>query len=120
MIDSTSLQRLFPGTFNFFRRTPEELRLAVPDAASVLPQPQRIFLESEEATPLMGFAVLMSDNSTALREALEGYLQAEIEMQALSLSLSLSSSLSLSLSFQSSSSSSSLLLYSKLMVFDTF
>ncbi len=81
MIDPISIQRLFPGTFNFFQRTPEDLRLAVPDAEAVLPNPQRIFLDSEEATPLMGFAVLMSDNSIALRESLEGYLQAEIEQQ---------------------------------------
>ena len=81
MMDLISLRRLFPGTFNFFHRTPEELRLAVPEAQAMLPQPQRIFLEIEEATPLMGFAVLMSDSSIALREALEGYLQAEIELQ---------------------------------------
>jgi hypothetical protein len=81
MIDPISIQRLFPGTFNFFQRTAEDLRLAVPDPETVLPNPQRIFLDSEEATPLMGFAVLMSDDSIALRESLEAYLQAEIEQQ---------------------------------------
>lgn len=81
MMDLISLQRLFPGTFNFFQRTPEDLRAAVPDPDAVLPHPQRIFLDTETATPLMGFAVLMNDDSTALRESLEGYLQAEVETQ---------------------------------------
>ncbi len=52
-----------------------------PDAQVMLPQPQRIFLESEEATPLQGFPVLMNESSSALRESLEGYLQAEASRQ---------------------------------------
>jgi len=81
MIDKTTLRRLFPGSFNFFRVTPEELGIAIPDAEVVLPQPQRIFLETEEATPLLGFPVLMNEASTALRESLAGYLHAEASRQ---------------------------------------
>lgn len=81
MMTPTTLRRLFPGNFSFFRVDPEDLRLAVPDATDVLPQPQRIFLESEEATPLLGFPVLINETSTALRDALEGYLEAEARRQ---------------------------------------
>lgn len=81
MMDRITLRRLFPGTCNFFRVTPEDLRTAIPDAETVLPQPQRIFLSTEEATPLMGFPVLVNDTTQALREALEGYLQAEERLQ---------------------------------------
>lgn len=81
MMDRITLKRLFPGTFNFFRVTPEEMRTAIPDAESVLPQPQRIFLSTEEATPLMGFPVLITETTQALREALEGYLHAEERLQ---------------------------------------
>lgn len=77
----TAVQRLFPGNFNFFRVTPEDLELAIPDSEAVLPQPQRIFLESEEATPLLGFPVLINETSTALRDSLEGYLDAEAGRQ---------------------------------------
>jgi len=77
MMNITAVQRLFPGNFNFFRVTPEDLELAIPDSEAVLPQPQRIFLESEEATPLLGFPVLINETSTALRDSLEGYLDAE-------------------------------------------
>ena len=80
-MDKTTLNRLFPGNFNFFRLTPEDLRLAIPDSESVLPQPQRIFLETEEATPLLGFPVLMNEANSALRESLEGYLHAEASRQ---------------------------------------
>ena len=85
MMDKNALQRLFPGTFSFFRVTPEELRSAIPNPESVLPQPQRIFLETEEATPLLGFPVLMNDASTALRDSLEGYLHSEASRQVAAL-----------------------------------
>lgn len=84
-MDTTSLRRLFPGTYNFFRVSPEELRAAIPDAEAVLPLPQSIFLASEEATPLVGFPVLMNETTAALREALEGCLQAEERLQVASL-----------------------------------
>ena len=81
IMNQTTLRRLFPGTFNFFRVTPEDLRAALPDFEGVAPQPQRIFLESEEATPLLGFPVLINEASTALRDSLEGYLDAEAGRQ---------------------------------------
>ncbi len=77
MKTKASLQRLFPGSFNFFRIDLEELRRVFPDPELVLPQPQRIFLDTEEATPFWGYAILMTDGLAALREALETYLQAE-------------------------------------------
>ena len=77
MKTKATLQRMFPGSFNFFRIDPQELRLVFPDPELVLPQPQRIFLESEEATPFWGYAILMTDTLVALREALEAYLQTE-------------------------------------------
>ncbi len=80
-MDTNTLRRIFPGTFNFFLVTPEDLRFAVPNAEMVLPQPQRIFLDEETATPLLGFPVLLNDASKALREALEEYLQQEVEFQ---------------------------------------
>ena len=80
-MDQNSLSRLFRGPFNFFRVDPEELRRIVPDFEHVLPTPQRIFLEQEEATPLLGFAVLISNEERALRQALEGYMGVEEEAQ---------------------------------------
>ena len=81
MKTKATLQRMFPGSFNFFRIDPEELRRVFPDPELVLPQPQRIFLDTEEATPFWGYAILMTDTLTALREALEAYLQSEEALQ---------------------------------------
>ncbi len=80
-MDQNSLSRLIRGPLNFFRVNPEELRRIVPDFESVLPVPHRIFLEEEEATPLVGFPVLLSKDTRALREALERYLEWEEVVQ---------------------------------------
>ncbi len=53
----------------------------MPDATEVLPEPQRIFLEDEEATPLVGFPILTDEKSEQLRDVLETYLDQETRVQ---------------------------------------
>lgn len=72
---------LLTGPFNFLVRTPEEIRRLVPDAEKSLPQPQKIFLEDESATPLAGFPILASRELTALEQALEHYVLQEEEVE---------------------------------------
>jgi len=81
MKTKATLRRMFPGSFNFFRLDAAELRRVIPDPELVLPQPQRIFLDTEEATPFWGFAILMTNGISALREALEAFLQEEEALQ---------------------------------------
>ncbi len=69
------------GSLNFLKRTDEELRRVMPDAADVLPEPQRIFLEDENATPLLGFPILTDTRSEHLRTALDSYLEQETRVQ---------------------------------------
>jgi hypothetical protein len=85
MKTKATMLRMFPGSFNFFKIDPEELRSVFPDPELVLPQPQRIFLDTEQATPFWGFAILMTDGLTVLREALEGVLHAEEAFQVAAL-----------------------------------
>lgn len=68
-------------TFTFLRRDEEELRRVMPDAADILPVPQRIFLEDERATPLLGFPILTNERTQKLRQALEAYLERETRVQ---------------------------------------
>lgn len=75
------LIQLLTGPFNFLVRTPEEVRRLVPDADRSLPQPQKIFLEDETATPLVGFPVLASRELAALEQALEQYIGQEEEVE---------------------------------------
>ena len=77
MLDKISFHRMFPGPFNFFRATPLELHQIIPNPDRVLPAPQRIFLEEEEATPLHGFPVLVNSLTLGLKEALILYVEAE-------------------------------------------
>ncbi len=77
----TALERLLHGPSHFLRRDPEELMRVLPDADQVLPHPQRIFLEDELATPLVGFPVLVGDGTEAFRHALFEYLDAEVKVQ---------------------------------------
>jgi len=84
-MDQNSLARLFRGSYNFFRVDLEELRRIVPDFEKTLPLPGRIFLEPEEATPLLGFPVLISPEILALREALENVIEAEENAQVANL-----------------------------------
>lgn len=75
------LLHLLTGPYNFLVRTPEEIRRLVPDAERSLPQPQKIFLEDESATPLFGFPVLASRELAALDQALEQYIVQEEEVE---------------------------------------
>ena len=75
------LIQLLTGPFNFLVRTPEEIRQLVPDADRSLPQPQKVFLEDETATPLVGFPVFASHELGALEQALEQYIVQEEEVE---------------------------------------
>ncbi|MDH3402727.1 MAG: hypothetical protein OES32_12220 [Acidobacteriota bacterium] len=67
--------------FTFLHRDDEELRRLMPDAADVLPVPQRVFLEDEDATPLLGFPILTSERTQRIRQALDAYLDQEVRVQ---------------------------------------
>jgi hypothetical protein len=75
------LLHLLTGPFNFLVRTPEEIRRVVPDFEKSLPQPQKIFLEDEESTPLAGFPILASRELTSLEQSLEQYVAQEEEVE---------------------------------------
>ena len=68
------IDQLISGPFNFLGRGPDELRRVLPDAHRILPVPQRIYLEDENATPLHGFPILGSLELSALERAFENYL----------------------------------------------
>lgn len=70
------------GPFNFLRPEPREVQEVFPDLARTVPRPRPIFLEDEDATPVQGYAVLLSPASDRLREALGEYLAAEEQVQA--------------------------------------
>ena len=80
-MSTTTLFSHLKGPFSFLARDPAEILRLVPDAERSLPLPQRIYLEDEAATPLMGFPVLLSPQLRALEEALEAYLRFEEVVQ---------------------------------------
>lgn len=69
--------RVLSGPFNFFRPSEEELRELFPEGLDVLPRPQRIFLSDERATPILGFPVLITDESRELEAALDRVVETE-------------------------------------------
>jgi hypothetical protein len=71
------LLQLLTGPFNFLRRDPEEVRRIVPDAERILPPVQRIYLEDDTATPLLGFPVLATAELHSLERAFEQYVVLE-------------------------------------------
>ncbi|MEM7480366.1 MAG: hypothetical protein AAF481_04270 [Acidobacteriota bacterium] len=75
------LLELYPGPFNFLRPEAEEIGDLMPDLRTFLPRPQHIFLEDEEATPILGFPVLLSPAMRRLTEALGEFLAAEEKVQ---------------------------------------
>jgi hypothetical protein len=77
----SNLLRLIPESGSFLLRDARDLRSVVGEDAEGLPLPQRIFLDDEEATPLQGFPVLLSEPLRALRKALEVYVRAEEEVE---------------------------------------
>jgi hypothetical protein len=76
-----SLARLLPGPFNFLIDVELELQRLFPPDGPTLPIPGSIFLEDEEATPLVGFPVAVSKGMEELRAALESYIAVEEEVQ---------------------------------------
>jgi hypothetical protein len=75
------VSQVLTGPFNFLGRGPDELRRVLPDADRILPAPQRIYLEEESATPLVGFPILWSPELGALDRAFETYLVQEEELE---------------------------------------
>ncbi|HEX9731547.1 MAG TPA: hypothetical protein VGG06_06115 [Thermoanaerobaculia bacterium] len=73
------LEHLSHGRFNFL--DPSEIRAVMPAADDLLPDPERIYLEDETASPLVGFPVMRSRALRGLEGALGEYLQAEEESQ---------------------------------------
>lgn len=65
------------GPFGFLRVVPEEVRTVLAAGGLSLPRPQLIYLEDENATPLRGYPVLLSERLQALREALVQLVIAE-------------------------------------------
>ncbi len=80
-MNDAALARLFRGKFSFLRADPEDLRATIPEWEEILPMPQRIFLAQEEATPIQGFPILLTDSLTQLRESLAAYVEAEEEFE---------------------------------------
>lgn len=73
------LEHLAHGRFNFL--DPGEIRQIIPSAEERLPEPEKIYLEDETASPLVGFPVMVSRALKMLEGALGEYLQAEEESQ---------------------------------------
>src|SRR4051812_10153242 len=76
-MSSMPLLQVLQGPFNFLRPDMEEVRRLVPELQRALPTPRPIYLEDEAATPIPGFAILLSPGMDALRKALAQYLFAE-------------------------------------------
>lgn len=76
MSDSTLLRHLrLPGSF--LLDEPGDVAAALGESTGDPPLPQRVFLEDEEATPVLGYPVLLNEQSTALRSALDSYVREE-------------------------------------------
>lgn len=73
--------RLLRGPFSFLRLDQKEVEQIMPRAPEILPEPHRIFLEKERATPLVGFAVLQNPKIQELRKSLAEYIHAEEQVQ---------------------------------------
>lgn len=75
------LVQILTGPLNFLQREPEEIRRILPDSDRSLPPVQRIYLEDESATPLLGFPVLATPELQALERAFEQYVVQEEEVE---------------------------------------
>lgn len=80
-MNEAAVARLLRGKFSFLRATPEDLRTAIPDWEEILPLPQRIFLRQEEATPIQGFPILITEPLREMRDSLAAYVKAEEEFE---------------------------------------
>lgn len=74
------LSQFLRGKLHFLHDEEEIRRLSLV-YSRILPQPQRIFLEDDSATPMLGFPVLDSPGMQAIREALQAYLELEETVQ---------------------------------------
>ena len=77
----SALEQLCRGSFVFLKPEPTEIRRVIPQIDEVLPQPQKIYLKDESATPLVGFPISIGRAQTKLQERFLAYLEAEIEVQ---------------------------------------
>jgi hypothetical protein len=73
--------KLLQGPFNFLGRDTEEVRRLFPESERILPPAQKIYLEEERATPLHGFAILVTPELVALERAFEQYVLLEEEVE---------------------------------------
>lgn len=73
--------QLLSGPLNFLHRDPEEVRRVLPEAERSLPPLQRIYLDDEAATPLVGFPVLATAELASLDRAFESYVVQEEEVE---------------------------------------
>ncbi len=82
-MSTTQLERLFLASRTFLLPGDADFRLLLGEnPAAELPFPQRIFLEDEEATPVLGFPVLHNRATAELRSELEGTMRSEMELEA--------------------------------------
>ncbi len=75
------IDHLTRGTYSFLRGDLAEIRATIPRVEEILPKPQMIFLEKETEAPLFGFPILQARKLRALEEALNAFLEAELEAQ---------------------------------------
>ncbi len=75
------IEHLARGKYGFLRGDPVEIRTILPGVDDILPRPQLIFLEDEDAPPITGFPILVTNKQRALEEVLVDYLRAEEEAQ---------------------------------------
>jgi hypothetical protein len=73
--------KLLSGPHLFLLRDPEDVRRLVPDADRALPPPQRIYLEDEGATPILGYPIQVTPELVALERAFEQYILLEEEVE---------------------------------------
>lgn len=76
------IEHLARGRFSFLGPGTDEIRQVLPRAEEILPRPQQIFLEDEDATPLSEFPILLTPGLRKLEEVLADYLGAEEEAAA--------------------------------------
>ena len=76
---TTKFERLFLASRTFLLPGADDFRLTLGEEVDGLPSPQRIFLEDEEATPVMGFPILQTRRGKELRSELERAVLALLE-----------------------------------------
>ena len=81
LLSLATLARALRGPFNFLRPDAQEIVRLLPEGASVLPLPQRIYLADEAATPLLGYPILLGPDLVALKETLGAYIRLDEEVQ---------------------------------------